>query len=97
MVGGLVKNEQVWLGNNGATECDSSLLPTGKPGDLAVGRRTIQMRHGGRDASIQMPAIVEHELVLDIVMPFGIGRQGFEFVNQIGDVLRASADVLLDR
>jgi len=36
-------------------------------------------------------------VLLDIVMPFGIGRQGFEFVNQIGDVLRASADILFDR
>jgi hypothetical protein len=42
-----------------------------------------------------MPAVVRDDLLLDVVMPFRIGGQRFEFVNQIGDVLRADADVFL--
>jgi hypothetical protein len=64
VVGGLVEQQQVRLGQQQPAQRHPALLPAGQAGDLGVGRRAAQRVHGLLDLAVQVPRVPVVELLL---------------------------------
>ena len=64
VVGGLVEQQQVGLGQQQPAQRDPPLLAAGQAGDVGVGRRAAQRVHGLLDLAVQVPGVPVVELLL---------------------------------
>ena len=64
VVGGLIEQQQVRLGQQQPAQRDPALLPAGQAGDLGVGRRAAQRVHGLLDLAVQVPGVPVVQLLL---------------------------------
>ena len=96
MVRRLVEHQEIRARNNRAAHRHAPLLAAGQRFDAPVAGGTIQMRHRDLDAPVQRPAFERGDAMLQMLVPFRVVRQRFEFGDEVEDVLRAVADVFMN-
>ena len=90
VVGGLVEQQQVGLGQQQPAQRDPALLPAGQAGDLGVGRRAAQRVHGLLDLAVQVPGVPVVQLLLQVAHLLE------QFVGIVGRHLLGDLVVLLE-
>ena len=90
VVGGLVEQQQVRLGQQQPAQRDPALLPAGQAGDLGVGRRAAQRVHGLLDLAVQVPGVLVVQLLLQVAHLLE------QFVGIVGRHLLGDLVVLLE-
>ena len=96
VVGGLVEDEDVGAGDDGACEGDAALLAAGELGDGGAGRGASELGERGLDAVVEVPSVEVRDSFLDLGVPRGIAGEHLELGEKPEDMGGAHADVGLD-
>ena len=97
MVGRLVEQQQVRFGYDRAREGDAAHLASGKlmaapvrlPGE-------IQFLQHGAELGFEVPAVVNHQLMVDLRVFGRVDRDGFELFLQFAEIREPVRDVFAD-
>ena len=96
MVRRFVEHQKIRTRNDGAAHGDAAFFPAGQRFNAPVAGGTIQMRHRNLDAAIYRPPFERRNAGFEFFMAFGVVRKGFELGDEIQNVLRPRADVVVN-
>ena len=92
MVGRLVENQQIGIGDDGATKGDPPLFAAGQRAHQPVRSGSVQMHHRRLDACLDVPRIGGGDLLLQLGLPVRVGGQRLVLVEQLELMRRPVAD-----
>ena len=92
MVGRLVENQEIRVGDDRATEGNPPLFAAGQGAHQSVCGGSIQVHHRRLDSSLDVPRIGGGDLLLQLGLPVRVGGQRLVLVEQIERVRRTVAN-----
>jgi len=97
VVGRLVEQQEIGLGNDRAREGDPAHFAAGEPvaGTVRIARQVQLLQHGV-ELGFKIPAVVNHQLVFKLAVLGGIDRDSLEFPLEFAEPTEAVGDVVAD-